>query len=278
MKSRAVPIVARLRHALAPVFALGSLIGIVAGCGPDGLDNSGPTADWPEYGGDIGGMRYSPLTQITPDNVDDLEVAWVYRHGDISDGSDGTTRTSFNATPLVVDDTMYFCTGMNRVIALDPETGEERWSFDPQMKQTKLRGPYPRACRGVAFWADPYRPDTSTCGRRIFTGTLDSELIALDAKTGRPCKDFGNAGRVQLRDGIGDAPAWEYYPTSPPIAVRDVVVVGALVADNLRADAPGGVVRGFDARTGALRWAWDPVPPGWIPTPGGPKYQSGTPN
>ncbi len=278
MKSQAFPSIVRLRGALTPVFALCLLVSIASGCGSERIDNSGPMADWPEYGGDMGGMRYSPLTQITPENVGDLEVAWVYKHGDVSDGSDGTTRTSFNATPLVIDDTMYFCTGMNRVIALDPETGAERWKFDPQMKQTKLRGPYPRTCRGVAYWSDPNRPDTSTCSRRIFTGTLDSELIALDANTGRPCEDFGDAGRVQLREGIGASPPWEYYPTSPPIAVRDVVVVGALVADNLRADAPGGVVRGFDARTGKLRWAWDPVPPGWTPKPGGPKYQSGTPN
>jgi quinoprotein glucose dehydrogenase len=110
---------------------------------------------------------------------------------------------------------------------------------------------------------------------------VDSELIALDARTGRPCQDFGRAGRVDLRTGIGPAPPWEYYVTSPPLPVRDVVVVGALVADNLRTDAPAGVVRGFDARTGRLRWAWDPVPPGWAPpapAEGGARYATGTPN
>jgi len=276
LQSRAIANVGRMRRL--PLIAL-AWAAAMSACGPAPLDHSGPTAEWREYGGDKGGMRYSPLTQITPDNVDDLELAWIYHHGDVSDGSDGTTRTSFNATPLVVDDTLYFCTGMNRVIALDPETGVERWSFDPQMKQVKLKGPYPRTCRGVAYWADPYRSAASTCSRRIFTGTLDSELIALDAATGLPCADFGTAGRVSLREGLGEGvPAWEYYPTSPPIAVRDVIVVGALVADNLRTDAPGGVVRGFDARTGALRWAWDPVPPGWTPKPGGPRYQTGTPN
>ncbi len=242
------------------------------------MDRSGPIADWPEYGGDKGGLRYSPLTQITPENVKALEVAWVYRHGDVSDGTDGTTRTSFNATPIVTHGTLYFCTGANRVIALDPETGAERWTFDPEMKQKRLKGPYPRTCRGVAHWTDPAAPEGGTCARRIFTGTLDSQLIALDADTGRPCADFGSSGRVELREGLGDVPAWEYYPTSPPLVVRDVVAIGALVADNLRVDAPAGVVRGFDARSGALRWAWDPVPPDRPPAPSGSRYQSGTPN
>src|SRR5262245_65977253 len=93
---------------------------------PQPLDLSGPTSDWPEYGRDKGGLRFSPLTQITPANVGDLKVAWTYHHHDISDGSDGASRTSFNATPIVVDGSLYFCTGKNRVIALDPETGQER--------------------------------------------------------------------------------------------------------------------------------------------------------
>ncbi len=242
--------------------------------GPTPVDYSGLVADWPEYGGDKGGLRYSPLDQVTARNVADLELAWVYHHGDISDGSGGVTRTSFNVTPIVVDDSLYFCTGFNRVIALDAETGAERWSFDPETRLQKLQGPYPRVCRGVAHWRDA---KGGACGERIFTGTIDSELIALDAKTGRPCADFGSAGRVELREGIGDAPPWEYYVTSPPLVIRDVVVVGALVADNLRADAPSGVVRAYDVRTGALRWAWDPVPPGWQGEAGD-HYTAGTAN
>jgi quinoprotein glucose dehydrogenase len=239
-------------------------------------DLSGPTAEWPEYGGDKGGLHWSALSQVTRENVGDLEVAWTYRHGDRSDGSDGATRTSFNATPLVVGGTLYFCTPYNRVIALDAETGAERWAFDPVQRTRKLQGPYPRICRGIAHWEDP-KPGAGRCARRIFTGTLDSELIALDAATGEPCADFGRGGRVALREGMGDAAPWEYYPTSPPIAVGDLVVIGALVADNLRADAPAGVVRAFDARSGALRWAWDPVPPGHVRRPGE-VYARGTPN
>jgi len=259
--------------------ALLALLGLAACEGRAPLDHSGPIAEWPEYAGDKGGLHWSPLTQITRANVGDLELAWEYRHGDRSDGSDGTTRTSFNATPLVAGGAMYFCTGYNRVIALDAETGRERWAFDPGQRMRKLHGPYPRVCRGVAHWAATDAAERAgACGRRIFTGTIDSELIALDAETGRACDGFGAAGRVTLREGIGEGvPPWEYYPTSPPLVVHDLVVVGALVADNLRADAPAGVVRAFDARTGALRWAWDPVPPGRRPAPGE-RFARGTPN
>lgn len=250
-----------------------------AGCARrDAPDRSGPAAEWRDYGGDKGGLHWSPLAEVTRENVGDLDLAWSYRHGDISDGSDGETRTSFNATPLMVEDALYFCTGKNRVIALDAETGRERWAFDPVLRSTKLEGPYPRICRGVAYWEseDPGER-ASRCGRRILTGTLDSELIALDAASGAPCADFGTGGRVALREGIGEAATWEYYPTSPPVVVRDVAVVGALVADNLRVDAPAGVVRAFDVRSGALRWAFDPVPPGRAKAPGA-LYRRGTPN
>ncbi len=257
-----------------------ALLGL-AGCGAaPPLDHSGPTADWPEYGGNKGGLRWSPLDQIHAGNVDRLEVAWTHRSGDVSDGSDGTTRTSFNVTPLVVGDTLYYCTPFNRVFALDAETGEERWVFDPGQQMRKIEGPYNRVCRGVAYWQES-DASKGRCAARILTGTLDSQLIALDAATGEPCADFGESGRVALREGIGDAPDWEYYPSSPPLVIGDVAVIGALVADNLRTDAPSGVVRAFDVRSGALRWAWDPVPPGWRPPPSdasGPRYTAGTPN
>ena len=171
-------------------------------------------------------------------------------------------------TPIVVGDSLFYCTGMNRVFALDAETGAERWSFDPQQRLKKLQGPYPRTCRGVAHWKDPAAPAGAACAQRIFTGTLDAELIAIDAATGRVCEDFGAHGRVALRDDVGASEPSEYYVTSPPLAIRDVVVVGALITDNQRRDAASGVVRAFDARSGALRWSWDPVPPGWTPPAG----------
>jgi quinoprotein glucose dehydrogenase len=254
-------------------------LGLLLACDPSGpVDYRGPLAEWRHFGGDSGGLSYSPLNQITAQNVKQLELAWTYRHGDYSDGSGDYSRTSFQATPIAIGDSLYFCTAFNRVISLDAETGEERWVFDPELRAKRGEGPYPLTCRGVAYWES--QPDAEeVCGRRIFTGTRDSELIALDAATGQPCADFGVAGRVDLRAGIGEAASWEYYPTSPPLVVRDRVVMGALVADNVRADAPSGVVRAFDARTGVLRWAWDPVPPDWpehSPVHG--PYQRGTPN
>ena len=184
----------------------------------------------------------------------------------------------------MAEGSLFFCTAFSRVIALDAETGDERWVFDPELRTRSSSGPYPLSCRGVAYWDGGSHGAGHSCSSRIYLGTRDSELIALDAKTGEVCPDFGKGGRVSLREGIGEAPPWEYYPTSPPIVVGDVVVVGALVADQLRLDAPSGVVRAFDLETGVLRWAWDPVPPGWWEkrSPGGEageeRFQAGTPN
>jgi quinoprotein glucose dehydrogenase len=246
------------------------------------VNYSGPVAEWPDYGADKGGSRHSPLDQITKENVGSLKVAWTYRSGDISDGNHGTTTSSLQVTPIVVDDVMYFCTPFNRVIALDADSGHELWKFDPGLKNRQLHGGYPLTCRGVSTWLDPNKKSGELCARRILTGTQDSELIALDAATGKPCPDFGQDGRVQLREGLGDAPDWETYPTSPPLVVSDIVVVGGLVADNIRINAPPGVVRAFDVRTGRLRWAWDPVPPNTekpaAPAPDGSQYRRATSN
>ena len=261
-----------------------ALAATILGCADDRwsgpLDLSGPVADWPEYGGDKGGLKYSPLAQIDAGNVARLKPAWTYRHGDFADGKGEYGKTSFQATPIVVGDSLYFCTAFNRVIALDAETGAERWAFDPALRTKKGEGPYPLTCRGVAHWTDRVAAQGAACASRIFTGTRDSELIALDARTGKPCSDFGRDGRVSLREGIGKAADWETYPTSPPIVIRNRVIIGALVADSLRVDAPPGVIRAYDARTGMLVWAWDPVPPGWKqrPTSDGRIYEAGTPN
>ncbi|MCH2170809.1 pyrroloquinoline quinone-dependent dehydrogenase [Myxococcota bacterium] len=245
------------------------------------LDDSGPTANWEVYGGDQGSSHYSPLTQITPENVEHLELAWKHNSGDFSDGLDGEVgATTFQATPIVVNDLLYYCTPFQRVFALDPETGEERWVFDPVLKLRGGEGPYPLNCRGVTYWEEPAPVPGKACQKRIFHGTRDSELIALDADTGIPCEGFGEGGRVALREGLeSGAPPWEYYPTSPVLQIGEVVVIGALIADNVRTDAPSGVVRAFDVRTGELAWAWDPVPPNRTPDPEeGEHYARGTPN
>ncbi|MCP4908908.1 MAG: pyrroloquinoline quinone-dependent dehydrogenase [bacterium] len=251
------------------------------GEGTGEVDFSGPISEWRHWGGTRGASHHSELKQITPENVRSLEVAWTHRSGDYFDGSGSSKVSSLQVTPLVVNDLLYYCTPFMRVFALDPETGEERWSFDPDFKERHGEGPYPLICRGVAYWEDSDAEPGAVCSKRIFYGTADSELHALDADTGKSCEGFGERGRVALREGIGEAPPWEYHPTSPPQVIRDRVVIGALVADNVRVDAPGGVVRAFDARTGELEWAWDPVPPNWPSEPDpetGRRFTPGTPN
>lgn len=223
--------------------------------------------DWAYYGHDAGGMRYSPAAQINRDNVTKLKVAWTFHTGDISDGKGRSRRSGFETTPLVVEGTLYLTTPFNRVIALDPETGARRWSYDPKIE---MSWPYGDGMinRGAAYWRD-----TGNKRGRIFEATLDARLIAIDAATGKPCKDFGKNGEVSLRK----VPRFEsgvYHMTSPPAVIDDVVVVGSSIDDNARVDMPSGVVRGFDARTGALRWSWDPL----VEQPAGKPWRSGAGN
>jgi len=221
--------------------------------------------DWPAYGHDAGGTRYSPLKQINKSNVGTLKVAWVYHTGDISDGSGDRRRSGFESTPILVDGTLYLTTGFNRVIALDPETGKQRWAYDPKIDPTWSYGDG-LINRGVATWLDAARHAGQPCHRRIFESTLDARLIGLDAATGKPCADFGKAGVVSLRDVPAYRPGW-YHMTSPPAVIDDLVIIGSAIDDNARAEMPGGVVRAFDARTGALRWKWDPIPPNSASSP-----------
>jgi quinoprotein glucose dehydrogenase len=220
---------------------------------------SGATNDWPAYGHDAAGTRYSPLAQIDCKNVSRLKVAWIFHTGDISAGSPHQRRSGFESTPLFVDGTLFVTTGFSRVIALDPATGVQRWAFDPKMDLTL---PYGDGLinRGVATWLDSQRASDRPCYRRIFEATDDARLVALDAATGRPCEDFGKAGIVILRNVERYAPG-VYHMTSPPAVIDDLVVVGSAINDNDSVDMPSGVVRAYDARTGALRWSWNPLPP-----------------
>ncbi len=222
--------------------------------------------EWPNYGNDPGGMRYSPLSQIDRENVSKLKVAWTFHTGDVSDGSRDRKRSGFEATPILVDGTLYFTTPFNRVIALDPETGKPRWAYDPKIDLTLDYGDG-LVNRGVATWLDPVRSSGQPCRRRIYEATQDARLVSLDAATGKPCLDFGDYGQVNLRDVPGYRAGW-YHMTSPPAVIDDLVVVGSAIDDNQRAAMPAGVVRAFAARTGALRWSWDPIPNTAAATPG----------
>ena len=229
----------------------------------------GGIADWTYYGGDPGGSRYSPLTQINKSNVAELKVAWEYHTGDVSDGSDNRRKSEFETTPIVADGTMYLSTPFNRVVALDPKTGREKWSFDPKID---LHAGYSEGLvnRGVTLWIDAARGEGDACHRRIFLATIDARLFALDAASGRACADFGAAGQIDLTRGIANITRrGEYEETSAPAIAGDLVIVGSSIADNDRVDSPSGVVRAFDARTGSLRWSWNPIPETITPTGAG---------
>jgi quinoprotein glucose dehydrogenase len=252
----------RLTHRVA-----GLVLVATTGAGPAAAE--GPIADWPYYAGDAGGSRYSPLTQIDKSNVAGLKVAWEYHTGDVSDGSEGRRKSEFETTPIVVEGTMYLSTPFGRVLALDAETGREKWSFGPKID---LRAPYSEGLvnRGVAMWTDPGRAEGETCRRRIFLATIDARLFALDAAAGTPCNDFGADGQIDLTRGVTNITRrGEYEETSAPAIADDLVIVGSSIADNDRVDSPSGQVRAFDARSGALRWSWNPIARDIAPTGAG---------
>ena len=240
-----------------------------------------PAESWPAYGHDPEGTRLSPLADITPANVARLRVAWRYSTGE-ADVKAGRP-TSLEATPIVVDGTLYFNTPLGRVIALDPESGAERWVFDAKVNRNRTFGDW--VARGVSSWLDQAAPPGSACRRRIIVATVDARLLALDGATGRPCAGFGAGGTVDLRRGLRNRPyePEEYEETSPPAVVNDMIIVGSAVADNNRTDAASGEVRAYDARTGRLRWTWDPVPqdprdPAWGTWQGPRAHRTGAAN
>ena len=214
--------------------------------------------EWPAYGGDPGGTRFSPLTHIAPDNVRGLRVAWTYRTGELGqDARDGEDLT-FEATPILFEGVLYLSTAFGEVVALDPETGSPRWRFDAEVPRGRSYSEI--TSRGVTSWRDPDAPAGSRCAARIFFGTIDARLLALDASTGRRCSDFGRDGTVDLGGSVGRGNDGDYQVTSPPAVVGGVVVIGSSIGDNWNLDTGPGVVRGVDARTGAERWRWDPIP------------------
>jgi quinoprotein glucose dehydrogenase len=210
--------------------------------------------DWPAYGHDPGGQRFSPLRTIDRSNVQGLKVAWTFRTGDAYQPQH-EKPTAFETTPLYVDGTLFLGTPLGRVIALDPATGTQRWAFDPHIDKDAGYGDY--AHRGVSTWAE-----RDGSGRRIYIATIDARLIALNAATGKPCTDFGDNGTVNLREGLRVAPEHfsDYEETSPPAVIGDMLVVGSAIADNGSVAPASGEVRSFDVRTGKRKWVWDPIP------------------
>jgi quinoprotein glucose dehydrogenase len=213
-------------------------------------------SDWPAYGLDPGGSRYSPLSQINRGNVGQLKIAWTYRTGAADVKAVFAKQTAFEATPILVDGLLFLSTPYNRVIALDPATGTEKWTYDPQIKLDRSYSE--KTSRGVSTWPAPN--DKRKVARRIFAGTLDARLIALDAATGKPCADFGENGQVDLTRDVRMVERGNYQVTSPPAVIGDAIIVGSAIGDNRGVELERGVVRAYDARTGKLLWSWDPIP------------------
>jgi quinoprotein glucose dehydrogenase len=230
-----------------------ALAGVIAAWGAPAIPQT--SAEWPAWGRDPGGQRFSPLATIDRGNVRTLKVAWTFRTGDAYQPKD-SRPTAFEATPIYVDGTLYLSTPLGRILALDPVTGRQRWAYDAKIRKDMGYGDF--ASRGVSTWKSP------SGQRRIFLATIDARLIAVDAATGKPCADFGENGAVDLRRGLRIPPApdgyADYEETSPPAVIGDMIVVGSGIADNNDVSAPSGEVRGFDAVTGKLKWTWDPIP------------------
>lgn len=225
-----------------------------------GAERMDPYGGWGYYGGTQDGIRYSSLDQVTASNVSDLEVAWVYHTGETDRrGADLITNSSTQDTPTLVAGSLMICTPFNRLIALDPATGKERWVFDAEIDLShKL--PFQYNCRGVTAWENPDADPQTACQHRIFMGTNDERLFALDAKTGKRCAEFGSNGEIPVIQQQPQQFAGERKLVSAPVVVNGIVAVGSFVMDNLRADAPLGTVFAFDAASGKELWSFDPIP------------------
>jgi quinoprotein glucose dehydrogenase len=215
-------------------------------------------AGWPNYGNDAGGNRFSPLSQVNRENVAQLKVAWKYRTGVLEQLGDLKEHATFEVTPILVDGRLYLSTPLDQVIALEPDTGKKIWEFDPKIDRTMDFSEV--TSRGVSAWKDASAKPGQACGLRIFIGTIDARLIALDGATGKPCADFGVDGQVDLKKDVSMRDLGQYQVTSAPAIAGDVVITGSSIGDNRAVELERGIVRGFDARSGKQRWSWDPIP------------------
>jgi quinoprotein glucose dehydrogenase len=231
--------------------------------GGAGTASADTNAGWTAYGGDAGGTRYSPLTQISPATVSRLRVAWIFRTGELGKGVTDWTRSAFEATPILYDGTLYFTTPSTNVVAVDAATGTLRWRHDSHNDNDLHYSD--GVSRGVSLWVDSTSTAASACRARIYAPTLDGRLLALDAATGQLCPDFGDHGVVDLLQGVRytekSSSGWrDYLVTSPPAVVDGKIIVGSSIGDNRAVNLELGTVRAFDARTGKLLWSWDPIP------------------
>lgn len=252
---------------------------LVAGCGRTNAPvTAAPNAGWAYYGGNAGGTRYSTAAQITPANVKSLKVAWTFRTGDDGKGFPGNEwkgHMTFEATPILYNGTLYFTTSSTNVNAVDAVTGKLRWHYDAHVQKLWYSD---AASRGVTLWVDPQSAADALCHARIFAPTLDSRIVALDAKTGKLCAGFADHGVLDLLHGIRSTykPGSlyrNYLVTSPPVILDGKLILGSSVGDNRGVALEYGTVRAYDARTGKYLWGWDPIPR----DPSNPVYKEWTP-
>lgn len=230
------------------------LIAAVLACMPVNAADTG----WPYYGRDAGGSRYSPLDQIEASNLEQLEIAWQFRTGELGEDAASGEQITFEATPVLWRDTLYLSTAFGTVFAIDAATGNEVWRYDTKVPRDLDFGDV--VSRGVSIWDDPTRDDGAECGARVYLGNLIGRLHALDAETGVPCPDFGDDGYVNLERDARPYEDGHYSITSPPAIAGDRVIVGSAIGDNSAVEMERGIVRGLDARTGDVLWTWDPIP------------------
>ncbi len=241
-------------------------------------------SDWTDWGQGPAGQRFAALEQISRNNIDKLAVAWTARTGDVPQ-STGSGAEDQN-TPQQIGDRLYVCTAYGKVLALDVDTGEEKWKFDPEAKS-----PNWQRCRGLGYFDGNEAAIKASgalgkpaevapgCRRRLFVPTIDARLVALDPDSGKPCTDFGKDGVLDLTQGMGEVKQGWYQQTSAPLVAENLVIVGGRVADNFSTDEPSGVVRAFDVHSGKLVWAWDPGNPDITgQPPQGQTYTRNSPN
>jgi quinoprotein glucose dehydrogenase len=247
------------------------------------IDYSGPIAGWDEVTGSKGGGQFSPLTQIDRANVSKLQVAWTYQSPDFAaaggDVASAHASSMVETTPLIANGKMILCTPTHHVVALDPNSGKELWNYDPHMDVSAPS----HFCRGVTVWHSSQPQSGKSCEHRIFSTSGDGRLISLDLDRGTLCPEFGSGGAVDMKQGLGPLKPNEYYNTSPPLVVNDLVIAGHAIRDGFRNDTGGGVIRAWDVHTGRLVWAWDPVGPGMTAVSAedslqGAVFTRGTPN
>lgn len=241
--------------------------------------NDVPDGEWHAYGRTQFGQRYSPLSEITPANVSNLEKVWEYHTGDVRQGPpQDPVETTFEVTPLKIGPNLYLCTPHQKAVALDADSGKEVWSFDPQMpKDMALQH---QTCRGLAYHEpSDEAPADGSCNGKLFLPTADARLIALDPKTGDRCSAFGGDGQIDLWQHMPNVRPGSYYSTSPPVVTKDLVIIGGTVLDNVSVNEASGVIRAFDVDTGELVWNWDPADPQQTePLSEGETYTPSSPN